>query len=146
MFCASSFGVSRNGLRSDQSDQLLAMPIPNHSARPCRWISHPEWRLTLDAGLPRPRQRSNSGTAPSLSPSTSSDRLAWHPRQPVRSRRRAITISLPVPKSPLSSPHRRCPTSRDFVPWRFSDAGHPTAWLALSMPASEKPAQKRLVS
>jgi phosphatidylserine/phosphatidylglycerophosphate/cardiolipin synthase-like enzyme len=33
--------------------------------------------------------------------------------------------------------------SRDFVPWRFSDAGRMSAWLALSMPASEKPAQKQ---
>src|SRR5882757_7809841 len=28
--------------------------------------------------------------------------------------------------------HRRCPTSRDFVPWRFSDAGRRTAWIASS--------------
>src|SRR5882757_5220069 len=28
--------------------------------------------------------------------------------------------------------HRRCPTSRDFVPWRFSDAGRRSAWIASS--------------
>ena len=28
--------------------------------------------------------------------------------------------------------HRRCPTSRDFVPWRFSDAGRRSAWIAAS--------------
>src|SRR5882762_3104017 len=28
--------------------------------------------------------------------------------------------------------HRRCPTSRDFVPWRFSDAGRRTAWKGSS--------------
>src|SRR5882672_10283716 len=33
--------------------------------------------------------------------------------------------------------HRRCPPSRDFVPWRFSDAGRRSAWIALVMPASE---------
>src|ERR1700737_1190855 len=27
---------------------------------------------------------------------------------------------------------RRCPTSRDFVPWRFSDAGRRSAWIASS--------------
>src|SRR5216684_6816419 len=25
-----------------------------------------------------------------------------------------------------------CPTSRDFVPWRFSDAGRRSAWIASS--------------
>src|SRR5260221_1820457 len=28
--------------------------------------------------------------------------------------------------------HRRCPTSRDFVPWRFSDAGRHSSWIASS--------------
>src|ERR1700682_6201558 len=28
--------------------------------------------------------------------------------------------------------HRRCPTSRDFVPWRFSDADRRSAWIASS--------------
>src|SRR6266851_2768299 len=28
--------------------------------------------------------------------------------------------------------HRRCPTSRDFVPWRFSDAGRRSVWIASS--------------
>src|SRR6202011_6020030 len=27
---------------------------------------------------------------------------------------------------------RRCPTSRDFVPWRFSAAGRRSAWIASS--------------
>ena len=33
--------------------------------------------------------------------------------------------------------HRRCPTSCDFVPWRFSDAGLPQRVDSLVMPASE---------
>src|ERR1039457_3835653 len=28
--------------------------------------------------------------------------------------------------------HRRCPTSRDFVPWRFLDAGRKSAWKGSS--------------
>jgi hypothetical protein len=28
--------------------------------------------------------------------------------------------------------HRRCPTSRDFVPWRFLDAGRKSAWIVSS--------------
>jgi hypothetical protein len=28
--------------------------------------------------------------------------------------------------------HRRCPASHDFVPWRFSDAGRRSAWIASS--------------
>src|SRR5258705_12945367 len=28
--------------------------------------------------------------------------------------------------------HRQCQTSRDFVPWRFSDAGRRSAWIASS--------------
>src|SRR4029077_12956845 len=31
-----------------------------------------------------------------------------------------------------SSLHRLCPTSRDFVPWRFSDAGRISAWRVTS--------------
>src|SRR4029077_12022484 len=31
-----------------------------------------------------------------------------------------------------SSLHRLCPTSRDFVPWRFSDAGRTSAWWVSS--------------
>jgi hypothetical protein len=31
-----------------------------------------------------------------------------------------------------SSLHRLYPTSRDFVPWRFSDAGHTSAWWVSS--------------
>ena len=29
-------------------------------------------------------------------------------------------------------PHRRCTTDRDFVPWRFSDAGRISAWRVTS--------------
>src|SRR5260221_6906854 len=39
------------------------------------------------------------------------------------------------PTSPISEQrprHRRCPTSRDFVPWRFSDAGRHSSWIASS--------------
>src|SRR4029077_9788117 len=31
-----------------------------------------------------------------------------------------------------SSLHHLCPTSRDFVPWRFSDAGRISAWRVTS--------------
>src|SRR5712691_7232006 len=38
-----------------------------------------------------------------------------------------------VPRLNLHSPrHRRCPTSRDFVPWRFLDAGRHSAWKGSS--------------
>jgi hypothetical protein len=40
--------------------------------------------------------------------------------------------------------HCRVPYSRDFVHWRFSDAGRRSAWIASScMPASKKPAHHR---
>src|SRR5882757_1552426 len=32
----------------------------------------------------------------------------------------------------IAPQHRRCPTSRDFVPWRFSGAGRRSAWIASS--------------
>src|SRR5882762_11414892 len=31
-------------------------------------------------------------------------------------------------KISIAPQHRRCPTSRDFVPWRFLDAGRHSAW------------------
>jgi hypothetical protein len=34
-------------------------------------------------------------------------------------------------------PHRRCTTDRDFLPWRFSDAGHHSASMPSLSPASE---------
>ncbi len=35
-------------------------------------------------------------------------------------------------KSSWRPRHRRCPTSRDFVPWRFLDAGRKSAWIVSS--------------
>src|ERR1700686_5350583 len=37
-----------------------------------------------------------------------------------------------VPAAEQRPRHRRCPTSRDFVPWRFSDAGRHSSWIASS--------------
>ncbi len=54
------------------------------------------------------------------------------PRRP--SRRRRFPIGLPEPSA-------HCP--RDFVPWRFSDAGKRRAQLKRRHTASEKPAQQR---
>ena len=44
-----------------------------------------------------------------------------------------------VPRLTLHSArrHRRCPTSRDSAPWRFSDAGRRSAWESIVMLASE---------
>jgi hypothetical protein len=44
-------------------------------------------------------------------------------------------------KSPLSAQHRWCPTSRDLVPWRFSDAGPPSR-RGLVTAGVRKPAQQ----
>jgi hypothetical protein len=33
--------------------------------------------------------------------------------------------------------HRLRSPNRDFLPWRFSDAGRRSAWLASCVPASE---------
>ena len=35
------------------------------------------------------------------------------------------------------APHRRRTTDRDFVPWRFLEAGRSSAWLPLYSPASK---------
>jgi hypothetical protein len=45
------------------------------------------------------------------------------------SRRIALATS-PAAKARSSPRHGRVPNSRDFVPWRFSDAGRRTVWLA----------------
>src|ERR1700720_3766775 len=42
--------------------------------------------------------------------------------------RKITRHSNPVPAAEQRPRHRRCPTSRDFVPWRFSDAGRPSRW------------------
>ena len=45
-------------------------------------------------------------------------------------------------QNPRRNPHSArgtvgAPTPRDFVPWRFSDAGLSSAWIVLCLPASE---------
>jgi hypothetical protein len=66
--------------------------------------------------------------------------------QPSRSRRIAIahTVAAGVKfKSPSRSLPDRRTTSRDFVPWRSSDAGHLVAWLVPCFPASDDLHRKR---
>ena len=41
--------------------------------------------------------------------------------------------------------HRQCPTHRDFVPWRFSAAGHLSAWIDRHS-GGRKPAQVRTLA
>ena len=45
-----------------------------------------------------------------------------------------ISTQINVPRLNLHKRprHHRCPTSRDFVPWRFLDAGRHSAWIASS--------------
>jgi hypothetical protein len=50
-------------------------------------------------------------------------------------------------RAPLTNPYshsllRRCPTSRDFVPWRFLDAGQLSV-RSLLVAGVQKPAQQR---
>ena len=40
--------------------------------------------------------------------------------------------SAPAHIIPIALAASQCPTSRDFVPWRFSDAGRRSAWIASS--------------
>jgi hypothetical protein len=54
-----------------------------------------------------------------------------------RQRRLSFPNTLANAKSPLRPLHCRCFTPRDFVPWRFSDAGSERG-DGLGMPASEK--------
>ena len=56
---------------------------------------------------------------------------------PQRSRRGQIPIA--------ARGTAACPTSRDFVPWRFSDAGRRSAWIDRH-PGVRKPAQKPAMS
>src|ERR1700731_2793375 len=50
-----------------------------------------------------------------------------------------------VPAAEQRPRHRRCPTSRDFVPWRFSDAGRPSVRRARHLPALENLHRSRLI-
>ena len=61
------------------------------------------------------------------------------PGSPACSRaRRLVLAPRPLSRSPTTyDPHSirctaGCHTSRDFVPWRFSDAGRRSAWIASS--------------
>ena len=62
------------------------------------------------------------------------DTHAHASRKSDRIRRLTSTSSTLTPRlNPHSSSlHRLCPTSRDFVPWRFSDAGRISAWRVTS--------------
>src|SRR6478736_3394166 len=59
-----------------------------------------------------PRHASLCATPPALA-------SRWHPRG-------TLAAQIPIAE-PAARPTER--TSRDFVPWRFSDAGHRSAWL-----------------
>jgi hypothetical protein len=52
-------------------------------------------------------------------------------QQPLRSN----LINPPRGQIPIAPAAPTPPPSSDFVPWRFSDAGHRSAWLASSSPA-----------
>src|SRR6516164_10355507 len=57
-------------------------------------------------------------------------------------RRLVLASRLPSRAAPTCEPHSArcsagCHTSRDFVPWRFLDAGQLSLWSVLSLPASK---------
>jgi hypothetical protein len=57
-------------------------------------------------------------------------------RSPQAPRSKPVTHHAAL-KSSWRAPHRRRTTDRDFVPWRFLDAGRSSGWLPLYSPASK---------
>jgi hypothetical protein len=86
-------------------------------------------RMAVLASLNPNRSHSHrKSRPPARSPLVQSD-IRIHPRQqnhrigPFRPPQRATQ-----PANPHSPLHRCSPTNRDFVPWRFSDAGRISVW------------------
>ena len=77
-----------------------------------------------------------------LSSNPRSARSRQYPRPSFEPRHRIAGLGSTSPTLTLTpNPHSPalagCPTPRDFVPWRFSDAGLSSAWMVLCLPASE---------
>jgi hypothetical protein len=80
--------------------RLLTPPIPCRSVHSCRWFLARNGGSRSMTAILDPASSPIGHRAPrSRHPSAPIGSLGI-PRQPVRSRRRAITIPLPVPKSP----------------------------------------------
>jgi hypothetical protein len=120
---------------STPHDALIADPAPHRSAPFWPALARQHTRLCRSARLARDRtanpveQRAIRSFAPARTPKIRAKaiRSPASAQLPQHSRRRQIPIA------PL---HCRCLTPRDFVPWRFSDAGCPSVGM---VPACRHP-------
>jgi hypothetical protein len=48
-----------------------------------------------------------------------------------------MSACAPISEVALRCTHRRSTTDRDFLPWRFSDAGRQRVWIDPRLPAAE---------
>jgi hypothetical protein len=109
------------GVRSLSSDQVSGFAV-----LPKRWI--------VERTIAWPQSQPKACTLPGSPACAHARRLVLAPRPPSRS-------------PPTYDPHctrstAGCHTSRDFVPWRFSDAGRRSAWRDHHS-GGRKPAQQR---
>ena len=121
----------------DQDRHLMMSSRRSQLYCPChRWLPAGRDQTCIASGFARigaanpVEQRSDRSFTPMRAPAV----CANPPRQPL--------LANPASLAPRLNPHsaRRtagCTTYRDFVPWRFSDAGHRSAWLDRRLPASE---------
>jgi hypothetical protein len=101
--------------------QLLARPSPHHSLD----ISQFGMGQTVPAGQLRTLRQE---CAPTGGPHHGDGRGNSRERSTRQLRVGGDQGRVSCPWSGASS-HRQCPTHRDFVPWRFSDAGRTSAWI-----------------
>src|SRR5487761_2571703 len=127
---------------STPHDAVIADPAPHRSAPfwPALARQHtrlrPSERLARDRSANPVEQRAIRSFAPARMPRIRANaiRSPAAAQLPQHSPRRQIPIAPAAPS---------VPTPRDFLPWRFSDAGRSSTWIVPPLPASENLHMKR---
>jgi hypothetical protein len=88
-----------------------------------------------NAGLPTPILRPDR----SFTPTHATKRRSKPSAATASIKPQQVRTRGEIPIAPAAPPPH---TSPDFVPWRFSAAGHKSAWMGRN-PGGQKPAQKR---
>ena len=113
--------VMNTPLMPDQTDATSAsLALRRHRHRSCRRHQIASVAPARPIGLRRKPSPSHAKW-PQTPPCT---RFRSHPRRTITAPHRPRPASIPI--APAAPP---AITSRDFVPWRFSDAGHSAVWM-----------------
>jgi hypothetical protein len=102
--------------------------------KPCRRVHHAEVveRVLFVTRNSLKSQKDRKLLSPVSNTCAITQKLYTHSRPTAFEKLPGTQINVPRLNLHKRPRHRRCPASRDFVPWRFSDAGRRSAWIASS--------------